>query len=271
MNQSRQIKISDRVFKLHDLQRLAQILEAESSDAKSSNDHATLDYSIAFADGTVDRSDSPRLFSEGVHHQAAPPISVRMQFRNYTRGTHLLLNLEHGDSVLGNLAQIDARDRDVLYRNYVALNEILQSVAPQGMWLRRHPTLLLSVIAISLGTLWMGAMSLLLDVVLRGVDISRVIQQVSKESAWYPVFLAADRIGFLIKWPFYWAVGHGLGAFGIRTWLHSAWPRVELDFGPPHHRPEGERRRRLWTVTTLVVLPILANLITDLIKAIAGR
>lgn len=71
----------------------------------------------------------------------------------------------------------------------------------------------------------------------------------------------------LARWPWRWLMGFAWGAFGVRSWFLGLWPNIEFDFGLQHLRTERKKRQRLAAVATLIVLPVVANLITDGIKA----
>jgi hypothetical protein len=54
----------------------------------------------------------------------------------------------------------------------------------------------------------------------------------------------------------------------IEGWLRNMWPNVEFDFGLVHLREERDKRRLAKGVMTLIVLPLLGNLVTIIIQTV---
>src|SRR6266850_5522023 len=161
VNQTRKISISDRVFTIKDLQRIAAIFDRQSSLAKKSDHHASVEYSVTFSDDTTHQSDSPDLFSDASLAVPARPVGVRMSFHNYKLDRHISLSLAHGDSSYGNLAVVSASEPEWLSQNFLALKEALETVRPQSAWLRKHKILLLNLIAVGIGCLGLWVIELL--------------------------------------------------------------------------------------------------------------
>jgi hypothetical protein len=107
----------------------------------------------------------------------------------------------------------------------------------------------------------------LATILLHSVDLSQVIKPLSPDSPWLKIFLSAAPMFVFLKWAWRWFVGFLLAAFEIRRWLLKMWPSVEFNFGLPHLQTERRRRLLLMTVLTLIIFPIIANLLYDLLKA----
>jgi len=267
MKQTRTIKISDRVFTLEDLQRIAAILEKQSSLARKSDHQATSEYSIMFADGTTHQSDSADLFSDHSSLAPARPVAIRMSFHNFKLGRHISLSLDHGDSSFGNGAVVSAEEPEWLSQNFLAIKETIEKVRPQVVWLKQHHTLLLNLIALGIGSFGIWMVDMLGQILTQAIDLSEVIKPFPKDSPWHRILLEAGPFLYAMKWVWYWACGCFWGAFAVRTWLLSLWPSIEFDFGLPHLKTERMKRKRLAVVGTLVVVPILRSLIYDLMKS----
>jgi len=78
---------------------------------------------------------------------------------------------------------------------------------------------------------------------------------------------SAAPILYIWGWILRWGLGFMWGAFELRRWLLSLWPSVEFRFGLAHLQTEQIKRRRLLLVATLIVSPILTNLVAGLIQA----
>jgi hypothetical protein len=89
------------------------------------------------------------------------------------------------------------------------------------------------------------------------------------DSPWRKVITDAIPYLYVMAWLLRLVTGMLCGAPWVRSWLLSAWPDIELDLGPPHLHMEKAKRQRLFAVGTLIVLPILVNVIYDIGKIIA--
>jgi hypothetical protein len=267
VNQTRKISISDRVFTIEDLRRVAAIFDKQSLLAKKSDHDASVKYSVTFSDDTTYESDSPDLFSEGSLAVPARPVEIKMSFRNYKLGRHISLSLSHGDSSYGNVAVVSANEPEWLRQNFLTLEETLQTVRPQTIWLRRHRTLLLNLIAVGIGSLGMWVVDLLTNVLTHGIDLSGIIKPLPPDSPWRRVISDGAPLLYGMKWMWYWVVGFFWGAFAVRGWLLRVWPSIEFDFGLAHLKTERKKRRRLLAVATLIVIPIIRSIIYDVMKS----
>jgi hypothetical protein len=72
---------------------------------------------------------------------------------------------------------------------------------------------------------------------------------------------------FVAGWVWRWLLGFFWGASSVHRWLLEMWPNIEFNFGLPHLQTEKVRRERLYSVWALIVLPIVASAIYDVIKA----
>jgi hypothetical protein len=152
---------------------------------------------------------------------------------------------------------------------FLGLQDALGAVRPQQTWPRRYKALLLIAIALGIGTIVSALSDLLLAAVVSRFDISAIIVPLRPDSPWRKLFTDARKYLYLMGWLWRLFLGMLWGAPWVRSWLLSAWPSIELDFGPPHLHKEKTKRQRLLAVATLVVLPILVNVIYDLGKSFA--
>jgi hypothetical protein len=75
---------------------------------------------------------------------------------------------------------------------------------------------------------------------------------------------------YLQEWIWRYGAGFLWGAFAVRSWLLAMWPSIEFDFGLQHLQREKIRRRRLAAVFVLIIVPIFASFLYDLIKHFAS-
>jgi hypothetical protein len=268
MNETRRIAISTKIFTIKDLHRIACILDKQAVLAEKSQHHAALAYSVTFSDDTIRESDSPDLFSDESLTFPARPVTVQMSFHNYKLGRRILFSVCHGDSRYGNFFSVSAPDVQWLGQTFLSLQDALNTVCPQGVWLRRHKTLLLTAIALGIGTAGVALLNALATMLSKRLVLSGIVVPLQPDSPWRGLVADAAPLLYVMKWLWRWFVGICWGAYWVRAWILSAWPDIELNFGPAHLHSEKAKRQRLSVVATLIVLPILANVIYDISKVI---
>ncbi len=60
----------------------------------------------------------------------------------------------------------------------------------------------------------------------------------------------------------------GMPWFYFERWFYSAFPSVELDFGPQHLRIDAKRRERIKQFLIVVAIPLVIAVIYDMVKEI---
>lgn len=264
MKQTRTIAISNRVFASQDFRRIAKILDQQ--DKHAADPRVSTEYEVKFDDNTTVESDSPDVFSDESLTAPARPVAIRMSLRDYARGRHISLSIDHGDSGYGNVAIVSASEPSWLSENFLALKDALDRTRPQDFWFRRHPTLLVNLIALGIGSLGMLIIDPLVVVLGTTLGLQNVVTPLPPDSPWRPVLASAQPFLYVGGWLWKWALGFFWGAFQVRRWLLAMWPSIEFDFGLTHLQTEKRRRDRLKAVAALVILPILTTLLYDLMK-----
>lgn len=264
MKQTRTIDISDLVFTSEDLRRIAKVFELAK---KSSPERTVNDYVVTFDDKTKLESDTPEVFNDESLTAPARPIAIAMSFHDYSRNRHISLSINHGDSPFGygSQAVIGATEASWLGENFLALKDALQRTRPQSFWFRRHRTFLLNLIAVGLGSLGLLFIHFLI-VGLERVSGSGSSSPPPTGSTWQAISALPTPVLFVLDWLLRWGFGFTLGAAEVRRWLLAMWPTIEFDFGLPHLQIEKSRRIRLRAVAALIIFPIIAAFLYDLLK-----
>lgn len=256
MKQTRKIAIRDRVFTIDDLKRIAALFEKQHKLANKSDHHTSTDFEIRFSDDTSIESHSAEILTDSVVLGPARPVDVRFAFHNYQLDRHLAFAISHGDTTYGNVASVAASDSPWLNDNFVALKDAIETARPQTFWFRRHPTILLNLIALGLGSLFQFAIAIAVDVVIASSGLSSLIHPLPQDSQWRALITKSAPVLYLLQWCSRWGMGLFF-AFQIRTWLLSLWPNIELDIGTEHLKTENLQRKRLIAVIILIIFPIL--------------
>lgn len=247
--------------------RIAKVLDEQKEVVKAGHIKTEYtEYEVRFNDNTRFESDTPEVFQEEMLTAHGRPIAIEMSYRNYTQSRYISVSLSHGDSSFGNEAIVGAGEPAWVNANFQSLQDVLSRVKPQKVWVRRHETLLLNLIALGIGSAIFLTIDLL-DWLIRKMGWNDVVFRLP--ASWVQVLSALSwfvPLLFVIDWVMRWLVGLAWGAFAVRRWLLAMWPSIEFDFGLPHLQIEKAQRQRLASVFVLIIVPIFTSLLYDLIK-----
>lgn len=264
MKQTRRLQIRQRIFKMDDLKRIANVFDNQARLAKKSDHHHTVKYTLYFADSTSFESDMPALLDNTIL-QIKRPVKVEFYFCNYNLERSMSFSITHGDSEYGNQFGIAANEQAWLNDNFTKIETFVNGAKPQSFWFVRHPIILANLIALGVGSLLVLFFDIFLNYLLDYLEIPRpnsdlpVIKNIR-------AFIAANQIWFyLAGWFWRWFLGWLGCAHSIAYWLLSAWPNIDLDFGADHLKIEKKRRLKIITVITLIVVPTLLSIVQDII------
>lgn len=271
MKETKKCHIKDKVFNIDDLKRFAKIFEEQATLARENDEHHTHNYELNFSDDTTVESEALDILENDILFNTKRPITVQFSFLNYTLNRRFTLSLNHGDASYGNTIIVSGQEREWINDIFARLTEALNGVIPQESWIKRHPTLLLNIIALGIGTLGLFLIFSAADLVLLYTDFTKHIKPPKEGGFRYTLgqFIRSNLwFCYTITWAWKLLAGYALGAFEVRRWFLDLWPSIELDLGPEHLKIEKKKRKKIYTVFCLVIIPIIATIIFDIIKFI---
>lgn len=269
MKETRKLQIRDKVFKINDLKRLAGVFEEQAALAKQKEMHYSIEYELHFSDDTTVESEAFNILEDDILFTSKRPISIQFSYHNYSLKKQVSLSLNHGDSLYGNTIIVSGQEREWVNDIFARLSEALQGVTPQESWIKRHPTLMLNIIALGIGTFVYYLINIILNFAFTYVDLAKHIKPPQEGSFLHSLALIVKSniwFFYLIGWVWKWLLGFFWGAFEVRRWFFNLWPTIELDLGPEHLRIEKKKRKKLYTVLGMIIIPIVAALLYDIIK-----
>ena len=281
MQETRHYEIIQKVFTKDDILKIGQILLLESKQARDAGDRANVSFELRCSDKTSYESESLELFREGGVANIKVPISIKMSFSNYEKENYIGLELTHGSFIsaynpLYNNLTVRGNDSTWVNGNFTKVKEAIDSVRPQNIWIVRHQTLFLYVIALCLGVMLYFttdlATKLFIGQSMEHIPLENRQNWLEENLPNWALYLVvfvnkAPWITYVIMWLLAWMFGLCVGG-PIRSWFLQLWPEIELDLGPEHLKIEKVRRMRLKIAFVAVVLPIIASLSYDMLKRI---
>jgi hypothetical protein len=152
--------------------------------------------------------------------------------------------------------------RDSIWVNGVMskFNDLILAFAPQNTFVKRHWAMLCIIGALGIGCIMVP----IIDAITRLTYQPDPNYKPSPMGMW----LAAHSIAVPIVKH---AMGSVIGFFvsaPLVVALRKLWPLIELATGPEH--AQIERKRRIWLLnfTLLTIIPLIVNIVYDVLKAL---
>jgi hypothetical protein len=265
MKTTRDITFSDRVFKIQDLLRFANILDRQVSGTKGKGDHS--EYTVTFEDGHEIKGSASEVFAEEQLNRPCRPVDIRFWLFVHSPDGHIYIRLHPSETSYKyeNSISISGDDANWVNANYTTLHDAIDKVTPQSLWWRENRfrrVLLLNLLALGAGTLeypvirWIALASIRVwpNLPIPDIDFSHISMQVILYYSFH----------VLSSWPWRWLMGLPW-AFLIRMWLLEMWPSIEFNFGSTYLRLKYRRMKLNWTLT-VVIIPIIISVFYDALK-----
>jgi hypothetical protein len=260
-NETREQILSWLIFTKEDVRRIAEVLHECYRSSKGKKHHSALSYEIVSEGGSSWDSDSPSIFDDGGPLDLKKTLGISMHFHDYQGGLNIDVSITEA-SHYSNRISVRGRDPKWVRATFTSAREILDSVRPQNTFVIRHKKPLLHLIALGVGS----GIILVLSFVLDRIQFDRTIEL--EPGFWASLVVALISTSWtrylVLIWAT-WAQGMLTFAYPLHGWLLQLWPEIEFDFGPEHKNRIKTRRQRLNLVATLVVVPILVNVLTRLL------
>lgn len=263
--ETRKLQIRDKIFKVDDLKRLASVLEDQSALAKNKEQHYSISYELHFSDDTIVESRTFSILEDDILFTSKRPLLIQFLYHNNDLNKRISLSLDHGDFPYRNSIIVSGQESEWVNDVFARLNTILQGVTPQESFVNRHPTLLLNIIALGVGTFGYNLINIIMDYTTINFDLAKHIAPIQEGSFLHSLSLIIrSHIWFFygIGWILKWFLGFAWGAFEVRRWFLDLWPSIELDIGPEHLKIEKNKRKKVYAV----IVPIATALLYDVVK-----
>jgi hypothetical protein len=243
MKETRTFKIENRIFTIQNVKKIAAKFESEYQSAKAKQHHATVRFLVLCKDGSLYESEDSKIFDDSVISSKKVQV-FNFSFTDYEEDKNMRIELEHGNDSYRNSFVVSGKDSDWVNGTLNSLQVFIESATPQSTWFKRLKvvfTLLLSfLIGISL-------------VALLGV----IGRKLASKSFINPFRLMMEEPNLIWGSLF---IGY-FPAFFITDFFNNLWPKVEIQVGPGYTFLEKNKRKLLFGLITILVLPIILGLI----------
>lgn len=224
-------KIEYKVFKERDLKKLINLLMNLKEEM---NDERTdLRLEIQFEDGTTNLG-----YNTSVLDDTKIIKSVIFSLTNYNLNKKIYIYIKY----LSSEYSVAGEDQDWVNAKFVKIKEIIEATPKQNVLLSNYESQ--SLISYLFGLIF--AIFLFLSFFLKMFD--------KQDGDPITIFIS---IGLSIM------LGQMISKLLLNQWLFKLYPVIEFDTTLTHINKNKKRRSVIWTIATLVLLPLILNFISS--------
>jgi hypothetical protein len=228
----RELIIGGRILNLANVRALAGLIEGESESFPPDKTHSpSILFTAQCGDGSSFESNDADLFLDDSIVARKRVYSVSMRLSYYPTESRISISIQHAERSTRwsrNYATVEGTDSKWVNGNIKAIEEIIESFAPQYPFVLRHKWLVQSVLALGIGR----AYDFLIDF---------IPPRPGPPPHWVAglhLYLHAHPLVYYgVPYLFYYAGGYFPALFFYEKLL-SLWPSVELQIGPEHSNRE---------------------------------
>lgn len=265
INESRRVKIRDRRITLQDVQKLSQFVVNEYEELKAKCDYVRLSFSAICDDMSTFESEDQYIFDNSSIITTKSVKRIEINCLSLRPDNTLKISIAHGNNLGLYDSEIVVSGSDSKWINGTLrrMEEIIDSFTPQHNLIKEYWIPIFTVCAISLGSIMIHVfLAITPDVPpSAGNEKSNFLISITKA---YPF------MRYPIMYFFYFVFGL-FPAGALIEKLSKLWPSVELQIGPEHTLIEKQRRRWVTGGITLGGIPMLVQLVYDILKPFVSK
>lgn len=162
-----------------------------------------------------------------------------------------------------NTLKIESEDQIWVNNQNLRISELIESWKPQNKMFSKYKEILFHFLSINLGFIFFELLAKLLTIFdyksslkTDQSDIWKFL--IEKITTQFPASI------YVFIGLFSWLIGMffvSLFWYKLEDKLLNLWPSIEFDFGPEHLKFAKKRRNIIWLVVTLIILPILLQIL----------
>lgn len=263
IKESRRLSFGDKILKLADVVKIAEILNSEYRLIRSDKNRPTINFTVVCGDDTVYESQDVDIFEPQSVINSKKVSSVKLWFSDYGSRRTIRVEFEgcYSGSFYRNFASVEGYDSNWVNGILGRLSQAIKSIEPQN----RHKSLYVTLIHVAAAFL-IGRATIFFFLLLpfkksQEADINPTWLAISdflrnNELAHNAtLYLASFILGFL-------------PALTPRSYFAKLWPHFEIQIGPAHEFVESKRRQMYRNLVIFIIAPLLAAAIYDITKSL---
>lgn len=249
MIETREKIIRAKVFKKIDIINIWNIINKEYLNFKKEKEISSIRLSLNCSDWTRYESEIDDLIADGNIIDIKNIKSINIEFYYFKQIRHqrrICISLRHGDSNDNELI-VTGEDRTWVGGKFKEIEDLLESVAPQEHWILKYSNFLFFI-----------------GFILLGIALCKILYITFSPNtpSLLSIFKSRDILGRISMFAFPFFLG-SIIMWKLLEWIVKLWPSIEFDFGPEHEKIEKNRRLRIGTFFTIIILPLIFNFIPN--------
>lgn len=247
----------------------ARIFTEQAELAKKEGRHYSITLGLRCIDGISYESETLEVFNDEECLSLRPPQSMEMTFHDYVFNRHLQLTAVHGGAYSDRF-HVSGEEPTWVRDIFLRVEERLDALESTENWFTKHRKLTTFIGMLGFGSLMHLVIILVIEAILRTFLHDWRPDQAMVERLRQNILLrilCLSPTSNLLNWVCRYFMG-GIPWFYFERWFYSAFPSVELDFGPQHLRIDAKRRERIKQFLIVVAIPLVIAVIYDMVKEI---
>lgn len=257
INESRKLKITERIFTRQNIESLAKVIANQATLAQHSKDARIL-FSAYSRDNSTFSSKDLSLFDDESLIFVKDIERIRLKFNSYSAESSIDIELTHGNSSYGNQVVVEGTDSHWVNGTLKQIEELIQSFSPQESFFIKYETAVQIILALGIGILYQRLLNF--------IPVSPPSGPRPDWAIRVNTLITAIPYGYKIVSYLPALVGGWFPAKFAYSKLRNLWPLIELQIGPEHYQIEKSRRKAFAAFIALGIAPILTSFAYDLIK-----
>ncbi|MEW5748049.1 MAG: hypothetical protein AB1793_04590 [Candidatus Thermoplasmatota archaeon] len=251
-------RISDRIFTIGDIRKLAEVIEAEylkTAEEADPDDPVvvypptrtvpTRKYILRSSDGTQYECDDAGVFAEGGRLYDKRIVYVEMVFENKDENKTISIRLEHGsDTDTNNVISVTGSQDIWVNGIRGTLEKIIGDAKPQVKFTKLRRFCMITLLPLVFAYLFTNTIV--------------ILTKLTEDAEW-----DSNAFWFLFL-VFFIAAIYAMPSFVKR--FENLYPRVELVTGPEHSRIGDVWKKRLWTAVAYILIPIGLTVLSEVLR-----
>ncbi len=252
------IEIKNKVFSKKDVLSIADILYKEYKAILKTGKQAQVKFEI-ICDNLISYKNVNSSIKENVDILDNKKVKqINMRLNSYGVNKFIDVTISHGDAdEYDNVIEIIGPKNSWTNAKITEIKDKIEDIKPQTSFFLNYYKLLFTVTAIPAGSL----------VIYLFYFVSKLLtfEQPAQPT---PLLMQLIENYAIIRVLFFILIAFFFGAFIISpifNKLKGLWPSVEFGFLPDHHKVEAKKRKVIYWVVTMILIPVILDVILFLL------
>lgn len=237
MKETRFSQIQYKIFTIESVKQIALVFQKEYKKSKKKSS-SRLEFSVSCLDGSQYESEDASIFNDDSSIQSKRVISIELVFNDFTDDRNIRLRIENGNYYSMNNLVVSGKNNTWVNGTINTLQEIIDGIRPQATFIYKNKKFITITLSFLIGFIIFS----LFEIIVRFLSAQPFIN---------PLKLAKEDFISVL----FFSVSGYFFTFIIFDWFYRLWPKVEIQIGPEHTFNEHNKRKALWSIIVLLILP----------------